>query len=628
MPLGQFYNISYDMQVPYRVCGGLQDNGSWCGPSRATSGGITNANWFNVGGGDGFVTQQDPRDPNIVYATSQGGNMRRRNLLTGESVSLRPASWNQVRGFYEDSILIARPDTTRPANAEQRARIAEIRARAAADSTERNYRFNWNTPYFLSAHNPSVFYAAGNKVFKSTNMGDNLYPISPDLTLNDTVKVRISTRTTGGVTPDATSAETYHTIVSLAESPVRPGILWAGADDGSLWYTKNDGANWTNVSRNAVAAGVPAGTYVSRLEPSKYDTATVYVSFDNHRNGDFTPYVLVSNDFGRTFRSIASNLPRGAPDFVHVIREDPVNPNLLYVGTDVGAYISLNTGGSWQKFMTGLPTVPVHDLKIHPRDRELIAGTHGRSIWVVDVAPLQEMTPEVLARRLHVYAVKPVLPQTQTVSSQQSAGHKRFVGDNADDGASIVYRIAGGAPRDSATVLITDIRGDTMRVLRGPGWTGAHRVTWDLRGPAEPLRPSQVRDSIEAANRREQGGAPGARGGPGGGGGGGGAPAPRGAAPQAVAQIPGAQVPPDVAVRPGEQPPGQGGGGFGGGGRGRFGGGAGGQRLGGPVETGQYLVTVSAGGQRMSQVIWVFRGDQPGTISNDRNLDEDVPQQK
>lgn len=620
MALGQFYNISYDMAVPYRICGGLQDNGSWCGPSRSTSGGITNANWFNVGGGDGFVTAQDPTNPDIIYSESQGGAMGRLDLSVGQRRGIRPANWNQVRGFYEDSVIIARGDTTRPETAEQRSRIQELRARAAADSANRALRWNWNTPFFLSPHNPSTFYAGANRVFKSTNRGDDMYPISPDLSTHDTMKIRVSTRTTGGVTPDVTQAETYGTIVSLAESPVRPGILWAGTDDGNLWYTKNDGATWTQVTRNVQR--VPRGTYVSRIEPSRYDSSTVYVSYDNHRNGDFTPYVFVSTDMGRTFRSIAGNLPTGGPDFVHVVREDPVNRDLLYVGTDVGAYISLNRGGSWQKFMIGLPTVPVHDLKIHPRDRELIAGTHGRSIWIVDVAPLQEMTQQVLASNAHLFSIKPVLPQTPTVNTAGSAGHKRFVGDNAPNGAQIVYRVARGAPRDSATIVVTDVRGDTMRVLRGPGWAGTHRVTWDLRGPAEPLRPSQVRDSTLAAIRQAQGRARG------------GAEqqtgpreqgqreavGPRGAAGrQQVDQpeVPGAQVPRGVNVRPGETPPGEGGGG-GGGGRGGFGGGGfGGQRLGGPVSTGQYLVTVTVGGQKMSQVIWVNRGDLDAELGGD-----------
>src|SRR5690606_21420891 len=188
---------------------------------------------------------------------------------------------------------------------------------------------------------------------------------------------------TGGITLDATGAETYGTIVSLAESPVKPGFLYAGTDDGNVWTTVNDGATWEEIPA-ARFPGLPAGgAYVSEIEPSHADSMTFYISFDNHRVGDFTPYVYVTNDGGRTFRSIAAGLPTGGPDYVHVIKEDPHNPDLLFVGTSVGVYTSLDRGASWQKFMTNMPTVPIYDLKIHPRDRELIAATHGRGIWIV-----------------------------------------------------------------------------------------------------------------------------------------------------------------------------------------------------------------------------------------------------
>ena len=235
--IGQLYNISYDFQVPYRVCGGLQDNGSWCGPSRRRSGPITNAMWFTVGGGDGFVTQQDPSDPDIIYAESQGGAITRLNYATGQSTFLIKPAWRPRYDMYEDSILVERPDTTKPPTPEEKKKIAELRARQKADSTALDLRFNWNTPYFISPHNPQTLYVGGNRVLKSTKRGDDLYPISPDLTTADTMKIRVSMRTTGGITNDATGAETYCTIVSLNESPIRAGILFAGTDDGRLWVT-------------------------------------------------------------------------------------------------------------------------------------------------------------------------------------------------------------------------------------------------------------------------------------------------------------------------------------------------------------------------------------------------------
>ena len=400
--IGQLYNLSYDFQVPYRVCGGLQDNGSWCGPSRRRSGSITNSMWFTVGGGDGFVTQQDPSDPNTIYAESQGGAIGRLNYATGQSTFLIKPQYQQRYAQYEDSVLVERGDTTAPQSNDQKKRIADLRARQRQDSTMLDMRFNWNTPYFISPHNSSTLYVGGNRVLKSTKRGDDLFPISPDLTTADTMKVRVSTKTTGGITNDATGAETYCTIVSLNESPIRAGILFAGTDDGRVWVSHNDGGTWDEVTRNFT--GVPAGTYVSRIEPSPHDSMTFFVTFDNHRNGDYAPYVFMTTDFGKTFKSIVSNLPTGGVNYVHVIRQDPFNRNLLFLGMDIGAFVSTNMGQSWQRFMTGLPTVPVHDLRIHPRDHELIAATHGRGIWIANISALEQMSEAVLAEDVHLFS--------------------------------------------------------------------------------------------------------------------------------------------------------------------------------------------------------------------------------
>ena len=538
LPIGQFYDVSYDFEVPYNICGGAQDNGAWCGPSRRKNGPVTNAYWFTISGGDGFYTAQHPSEPWVVWGESQGGNVSRLNLRTGERSSLVKPSWRPHYQTLEDSILITRGDSTAPATKEQSTRIAEYRARQKADSMELDLRFNWETPYFLSPHNADVFYMAGNRVLKSTQRGDNLYPISPDLSKKNLGKIDTSMNKTGGITLDATGAETYGTVVALAESYVRPGFLYAGTDDGNVWTTRNDGSTWEQIPATKFP-GLPAGdVYVSRIEPSHFDTTTFYITFDNHRWNDFTPYAYVTTDAGRTFRSIGGGLPHESnADFVHVIREDPYNRDLLYVGTSRSAYVSLDRGSSWHRFNTALPTVPVYDLKIHPRDRELIAATHGRGFWIVDVAPLEQMAGDsgkkVVADNAFLFAPKTAFEYGQGPAigaSSNGEGQKFFNAPSPAYGADIVYRVGGGAgaasvqagnasdangstpnggrggraPRDQAKIVITDARGDTVRTLNGPATAGLHRVTWDFRGKAParaPLTISQRRDSIVQANR-------------------------------------------------------------------------------------------------------------------------------
>jgi photosystem II stability/assembly factor-like uncharacterized protein len=498
MALGQFYNISFDMGTPYRVCGGLQDNGSWCGPSRR-GGQITNAVWFNVGGGDGFHTAQDPRNPDIIYSESQGGNMGRLNYATNDRVALRKPSWLDSYRMFEDSIFVERADTARPLTPQQQQRVRDLRTRQSADSVSLQLRWNWNTPFFLSPHNPDVFYAGANRVMKSTRRGDDLSAISHDLSTRDTMRIRVSTQTTGGVTSDVTGAETHSTIVSLAESPLRQGLLYAGTDDGNVWTSPDDGKTWTDLTARFRGL-LPARTYVSRIEPSRFDAGTFYITFDNHREGDFTPYVFVTTDAGRTFRSLANNLPRGGPDFVHVIREDLVNRDLLYLGTDVAAYVSLDRGASWQKFMNGLPTVPIHDLKIHPRDRELIAGTHGRSIWIIDVAQLQQVKPKVLAAENFLFDSRPALRYGNPPVGGESSGNKTFAVQSPGPGAEIVFYSTGGDTR----VTILNARGDTVQAINGLPGRGLQRVTWNLRPRPEsvrPLSPAETRDSVFATVR-------------------------------------------------------------------------------------------------------------------------------
>ncbi|MGH7554138.1 MAG: WD40/YVTN/BNR-like repeat-containing protein, partial [Longimicrobiales bacterium] len=456
-------------------------------------------------------------------------------------------------------------------------------------------------------------------------------------------------------------AETYGTIVALAESPVRQGVLYAGTDDGNVWTSADDGRTWNDLT-SKFRGLVPDTNYVSRIEPSPHDANRFYITFDNHRNGDFTPYVFMTTDGGQTFRSVASNLPRGGPDFVHVVREDLVNPNLLFAGTDVGAYVSLDRGGSWQRFMTGLPTVPVHDLEIHPRDRELIAATHGRSIWIVDIAPLQQLTPAVIASDVHLFQLRPAFQYGQPPSGGEFTAQLYFQTPSPNYGAEITYWV-GQQQSGQARIAITNAAGDTLATLNGPAGRGLQRAFWNFRGRTPPslaLSPSERRDSITTERRlavvidslvragtsretldravaqlrapADQGGGGGRGGGGRGGAGGGGRggfqerPAEGAAGGRGGGGFEGAEeADPATAsltqtitrlVRPGQAGGGRGGGGGGGGG-GRGGGGRGGgggglfpRRPGGtaPLATpGEYTVTLTLGNRTVTQRLRVDR---------------------
>jgi photosystem II stability/assembly factor-like uncharacterized protein len=680
IPIAQFYEISYDYAVPYNVCAGAQDNGAWCGPSKRR-GELNNSYWFTISGGDGFYTAQDPTDPNWVWGESQGAGVSGRNLKTGQTLRIAKPSWQEGYRDWEDSIATLRGDPLRPASAAVNAQIAQLRAKQRQDSIDFSMRYNWNSPYFLSPHNPQVFYLGGNRVLKSLKRGEELFPISPDLSKSVmpqyraeyAARVDTADRVTGGITNDATGAETYGTVVALAESYVKPGLLLAGTDDGNVWITHNDGATWEEISDRL--PGRPSkDIYVTRIEPSHFDTLTFYVALENHRWNDFKPYLYATNDGGKTFKSIVNNLPSSSPaDYLHVIREDPYNRDLLFVGSSLSVYASLNRGASWFKFASGLPSVPVFDLKIHPRDRELMAATHGRSIWIVPIGALEQMNAKTLAS---TELFKP------TTAYQWGEGPTLGIPGNGHGqapltvpspayGATIQYRVAPGTS-GPAQIMVSDASGETIFQTGGPGTPGLQTVVWPFsisrRATSEPRTqsPSERRDSILlnirapmvldslsrarfdstaiAVVRRQveaaRSGAPaanfGGRGGGGGGRGGGGAFGATANCEHPMTQWD------TFCARPVEVPVQQGGRGAGGGGGGRGGrganpgdvgsvnriwgiigmsapGGGGGGRGGGRgfgggelAPTGDYLVTLTIGGQTYKQT---FRVEQSNTSS-------------
>ncbi len=456
LPLGQFYEISFDMRKPYHVCGGLQDNYSWCGPSGSLrTRGIANDEWINIGGGDGFDTRIDPNDPDTVYTESQDGNLLRRDLRTGESRSLRPLEEN--------------------------------------DKAAR-YRFQWNSPLVLSSHDPHTLYYAGNYLFKSTDRGDSWERLGPDLTTGaDRNAMKIL-----GRLPDKDTlsrhdgVEHWPCATTLAESPVKAGVLWVGTDDGNLQVTRDDGRTWTNVV--ASVPGVRKGAYVAKIEASYRDAGTAYVAFDNHRSDDFSIYLYVTDDFGRTWKPIRKGITE-ADGTVHVVREDPANANLLFAGTEFGMFVSFNRGESWEKMKNGLPTVPVFDIHIQPREHDLIVGTHGRSIWILDdITPLEKMCDTVISSDMDLFDSRNAI-EYRIANYQGFSGQRAFVAPNPPYGAVIDYflkkKIEG---KDPVRIAIKDPSGKTIRELEAPGAEGVNRVLWDLRYDS-PIRAQRAQTS-------------------------------------------------------------------------------------------------------------------------------------
>ncbi|MFQ5703557.1 MAG: hypothetical protein ACE5HT_05980, partial [Gemmatimonadales bacterium] len=473
LAIGQFYRIGLDMRDPYYVCGGMQDNSSWCGPSRTLSTyGIRNSDWYDVWGGDGFYNLVDPTNYNIVYTESQGGNLGRVDITTGEGVRIRPVARPTGEGENVDG--------------------------------ERSFRWNWNTPILLSAHDPNTVYIGSNILLKSTDRGQNWVEVSPDLTKH-TDRTTLSIMGVLGSKPMLSPNDgisSYGNITTIGESPMSSVVLYVGTDDGNVQLTRDGGESWTDLTGKLRT--VPERTYVSGLVPSRFSEGRVYATFDGHRNDDYEPHVYVSENYGQNWRSISKGLPDGW--CVNVIVEHPRNENLLFAGNEIGVFFSLDRGESWARLKNNLPTVPVDDIKIHPRDNDLVIGTHGRSIWIMpDVTPLEKLSNGVLASAAYLFPIRPTT--MYSLRGGWPFGAANYSAPNPPDGALIRYYLredvgetqpvaaqaagsaeggpSAGRPGPSsdsgATLAILDATGEKVNELAVAATAGIHEVVWDLR---------------------------------------------------------------------------------------------------------------------------------------------------
>jgi photosystem II stability/assembly factor-like uncharacterized protein len=453
LPVSQFYHVSTDMERPYRVYGGLQDNSSWIGESQYP-GGVTNHQWENMYGGDGFWMFADPSDPDYIYAEYQGGAISRINRKTHESRNIQP--------------------------------LPQYR--------EGKLRYNWNTPIHLSPTGNGTIYIGAQFLFRSRDHGQTWERISPDLTTNDPEKQK--QEQSGGVTVDNSAAEMHTTIYAISESPKNPNLIWAGTDDGNLQVTRDGGKTWTNTVGNI--QGLPKNAWVSYIDAGHFDEGTAYATFDLHMFGDMRPYVYRTTDYGQTWTPlVAENSPvRG---YAHVVREDLVNRDLLFVGTEHGLWISLDGGRQWAQYKGGeMPNVAVRDLVIHPRDHDLVIATHGRGIWIVDdISPLRALTPETLAKEAVFIQAQ---PSVQRVPAQGgwANGDAVFVGPNPPDEAIITYYQKKRHIFGDLKIEVFDPQGKLLGTIPSSKRRGLNRATWSMRLKA-PKVPTAASAAFGAA---------------------------------------------------------------------------------------------------------------------------------
>src|SRR5512146_1397675 len=447
-PFTQFYHINYDMQKPYMTCGGLQDNGNWCGPSQTASGqGNRKNDWFTVSGGDGFFTVPVMDKPWLVYSDAQGGMLNITDTRTGTQKTIYPYP-NRV-GSVGDAMI------------------------------SHKYRFNWNSPIALSPQNPKVVYFGGNVLFKSTDYGMSWQVISPDLSTNDPKKQESSG---GPIVVDNTAAEFHCTIITIAPSPLDSNVIWVGTDDGNVQVTRDGGKTWSNVFVNV--PGLKPNAWIPTVDASHSDVGTAYVAADHHQDDDYTPYAYMTTDYGKTWKRITGDLPASAA-WVHVVREDPRNRNLLYLGSEMGVWASWDRGTHWVSLKGDLPVVPVRDIQVHPRDNDLLLATHGRGLYIMDdVSALQNLSA-AQATDATLFDVRPAVRWSQW-NRDGNLGQKKWTGENPPRGALITYYLREQPPGE-VNLTISDKDGRVIRRMRRVSDdAGINRVVWDLRHETPP----------------------------------------------------------------------------------------------------------------------------------------------
>ncbi len=451
LPISQFYHVSLDNADPYHVYGGLQDNAAWVGES-AYPGGITSSRWENMFGGDGFWMYADPSDPNYLYAEAQGGSIGRVNVHSHETRDIQPKL-----------------------GAEDLKRYKKL-------------RFNWNTPIALSPHDPNAIYIGAQFLFRSRDHGQSWERISPDLTSNDPQKQR--QEQSGGITVDNSVAEMHTTIYSISESPLEDGLIWVGTDDGNVQLTRDGGQHWGNVVGSI--HGLPKNSWVNWVQASSFAPGTAYAAFDRHTFGDMAPYVYVTTDYGRSWTALVSPADaKGVRGYAHVIREDTVDPQLLFLGTEFGLWISIDRGAHWAQFKGGhFPAVAVRDLAVQPRDGDLVLATHGRGIWIVDdITPLRHLTADLLAQEVAFVSARPVQQRIEAQGGWVN-GAAAFVGENPKAGAVITYYQRTRQLYGKLRIEVLDSSGAVIDELSASSRRGLNRLVWTMHRKAPHVPPA------------------------------------------------------------------------------------------------------------------------------------------